>query len=240
MNQENNGAIMKYLTPISVLLAGGLIALALYSHSNGTSAPTPSAPAQGGTVAVNIKDVNTTGEAFIGDANAPVVIAYWSDYQCPYCKQFETQTLPQIISDYVNAGKVKVVFKDFAFLGNDSTTGALYARSVWHLYPAQFFAWRTAMFKAQDQEGDTGFGNATSIDQLDATVAGIDGAKIAADVKANTATYQAEIDADKAEAGKMGIQGTPAFIIGTTLLPGAYPYSNFQALIDAQAKAVAK
>jgi protein-disulfide isomerase len=231
MNTEND--VMKYLTPIAVVLAGGIIALAVfYSHSGASTAATaqPAAPA------VNIKDVSTANEPFIGNANAPVTIAEWSDYQCPYCKQFEEQTLPQIITDYVHAGKVKIVFKAYPFLGNDSITADLYARSVWHLYPSQFFAWRTAMFTAQDEEGDKGFGNAVSIDKLDATVAGLDAGKISADVKANTVAYQTEVDADKAEAAKLGIQGTPAFVIGTTLLPGAYPYANFKPLIDAQLK----
>jgi len=229
---------MKYLTPIAVVLAGGLIALAVfYNHGTTTTPQAPTPPGgQPAAAAVNIKDVNTANEPFIGQANAPVTIAEWSDYQCPYCKQFEQQTLPQIISDYVNAGKVKVVFKSFAFLGNDSISAELYARSVWKLYPSQYFAWRTAMYNAQDQEGDQGFGNAASIDKLDATVPGLDAAKIKSDVAANTAAYQAAADADKAEAAKLGIQGTPAFVIGTTLLPGAYPYSNFKPLIDAQLK----
>jgi protein-disulfide isomerase len=93
---------------------------------------------------------------------------------------------------------------DFAFLGNDSVAAALYNRAVWKLYPAQYFAWRTAMYTAQDEEGDKGFGNAASIDKLDATIAGLDADKIAADVKANTTLYQAAIDRDKAEATKVG------------------------------------
>ncbi|OYV27321.1 MAG: hypothetical protein B7W98_02020 [Parcubacteria group bacterium 20-58-5] len=140
------------------------------------------------------------------------------------------------MKDYVDTGKVKIVFMDFPFLGNDSITGGEYSRSVWKLYPDQYFAWRTAMYKAQDQEGDQGFGNAASIDALDATIPGIDAAKVAADVKANKATYDAEMDADKAEAGKVGVNATPSFVIGTQMIAGAYPYANFQAAIDAALK----
>ena len=39
---------------------------------------------------VDISKVKIDGEPFIGDLNAPVTIAYWSDYQCPFCKRFET------------------------------------------------------------------------------------------------------------------------------------------------------
>jgi protein-disulfide isomerase len=184
------------------------------------------------TATVNIKDVPIEGAPFIGKADAPVTIAEWSDYQCPACKQFETNALPQIVKDYVDTGKVKIVFKDLAFLGSDSIAAAQYERAVWMLYPEQFFAWRTAMYVAQDAEGDTGFGNAESIDTLNATVKGIDAAKVAADVKANGASYQTLIDADKKDATKFGIGSTPSFIVGTQLISGAYPYDTFKAAID--------
>lgn len=229
-----------YLVPAAVILAGLFIGGAVVwngSHpSTGTGTPPPAQ-------AVNIKNVNTNGEPYIGNANAPVVIAFWSDYQCPYCKAFEVggvtgittpAALPDIVKNYVDTGKVKIVFKDFAFLGNDSITGAEYARSVWALYPAQYFAWRTAMYTKQDAEGDTGFGNAASIDTLTATIPGIDAAKVKADVAANKATYDAAINADKAEAQTMGVSATPSFIVGTQLIAGAYPYATFQAAIDAE------
>ncbi|MFM2330529.1 MAG: hypothetical protein RLZZ26_36 [Candidatus Parcubacteria bacterium] len=191
---------------------------------------------------VNIKDVKTDGEPFIGQANAPVTIAFWSDFQCPYCKAFETGGVPQItigaampdiLKNYVETGKVKIVFKDFAFLGKDSITGGEYSRAVWKLYPSQYFTWRTAMYNAQDQEGDKGFGNAATIDTLDATISGIDAAAVAADVKANASTYDAMLTADKAEAAKLGVSATPSFIIGTQLLAGAYPYAQFETAITA-------
>jgi len=113
---------------------------------------------------VNVKDVMTAGEPFIGDPNAPTTIAFWSDFQCPYCKSFETGGVPQIptpaampdiVKNYVDTGKAKIIFKDFAFLGPDSDAAALYGRAVWDLYPAQYMAWRTAMYQAQDGENDS-------------------------------------------------------------------------------------
>jgi protein-disulfide isomerase len=235
----------KYFLPAALLIGLALIAGAIFWNGQHPSAGTQQAGGTAPTPSVNIKNVKTDGEPFLGQANAPVTIAFWSDFQCPYCKAFEVggvsginvaAALPDIIKNYVDTGKVKIVFKDFAFLGNDSITAGEYGRSIWKLYPAQYFAWRTAMYTAQDQEGDQGFGNAASIDKLDATIAGLDAAKITADVQANAATYQAQMDADKTEAGTFGVNATPSFIIGTTLLAGAYPYSNFQTTIDALLK----
>jgi len=238
----------KYFLPASVVVAGLFIAGAVVwsgSHPVTPTGTTPNQAGAGAAPAVDIKNVKTDGNPFIGQANAPVTIAFWSDFQCPYCKALEVggvpqiptpAALPDIIKNYVDTGKVKVVFMDFTFLGNDSVTAALYNRSVWALYPAQYFAWRTAMYTAQDQEGDQGFGNAASIDKLDATIAGLDAVKIAADVKANTSTYQAFVDSDKAEAAKAGVNATPAFVIGKEVILGAYPYARFQAALDAVLK----
>lgn len=225
-NNEN-----KYFLPAAVLLAGLLIAGAvLWNGSRPAGTEGTGAPA-----AVDVK-VETAGGPFIGSADAPVTIAFWSDYQCPFCKRFETETLTQIVENYVKTGKVKVVFMDFPFLGEDSITGALYSRSVWKLYPESYAVWHDAVMLAQDEEGDNGFGDAASIDALNATIASLDAAKIAADVKANTDAYKAAVDADRAEAQKIGVNATPSLIIGKELIQGAYPYAKFQASIEAALK----
>ena len=237
---ENNEPNSKFL-PGAVIVAGLLVAGALLWNNAHPVAGT--ADTKGGPI-VNIKNVKTAGNPFIGAPNAPVTIAFWSDFQCPYCKSFEIggvagittpAAFPDIIKNYVDTGKVKVVFMDFAFLGPDSTDAALYNQAIWKLYPNKYFEWRTAMYEAQDEEHG-GFGNVASIDKLNATIVGIDAAKVAADVKANTPAYQAMIDADKAEGQKVGINATPSFVIGKQMIMGAYPYARFQEAIDAALK----
>ncbi|MEK7212587.1 MAG: thioredoxin domain-containing protein [Patescibacteria group bacterium] len=236
----NTNETNKYFLPIAIVVAGLLIAGAVIWNGLRPAGPTGTA-GTGTAPKVNIKDVKTDGNPFIGATNAPVTIAFWSDFQCPFCKSAEVggvpqiptpPSVPEIIKNYVDTGKVKIVFMDFAFLGNDSITAALYNRSVWKLYPNQYFAWRTAMYVAQDEEGDQGFGDVASIDKLNAKIPDLDAAKIAADVEANKAVYQAMIDSDKAEAQKVGINATPSFIIGTEVIAGAYPFAKLQSVID--------
>ena len=246
-HMNTNDKANKFFLPAAVILAGLFIAGAVMWSS---SHPTPASG--GDTTAtvptkIDVKDMKTAGNPFIGKADAPVTIAFWSDFQCPYCKAVEVggvpqittpEALPDIIKNYVDTGKVKIVFMDVAFLGNDSITGALYSHAVWNLYPDRYFEWRTAMYKAQDAEGDVGFGNAASIDKLDVTIAGLDAGKIAADVKANGTAYKAIIDSNSAELQKISPKGsaTPSFLIGTHVLAGAYPYAAFQEAIDAELK----
>ena len=58
-------------------------------------------------------NVSADDDAVKGDSNAPVTIIEFSDYECPFCGRHFQQTLPQIISEYVDTGKVKIVFRDF-------------------------------------------------------------------------------------------------------------------------------
>ena len=195
------------------------------------------------TVAVDVKDVKIDGNPYIGDENAPVTMVYWSDYQCPFCKAVEVGGVPQIpiepsipdlITEYVNTGKLKIVFKDYPFLGQDSIVAAEYEQAIWKLSPDKFYSWREAMYKAQDDEGDEGFGDEASILALIKTIPGLDAAAIQADVAANKTQYDAEANADKSEGASFGVQGTPGFITGTQLIPGAVDFATFKSAIDSQ------
>ena len=225
--------------PISIVLAGAIIGGGLYfGLSKNAASPGPGGQPQAN---VNIKDVKIKDSPYIGNANAKVILAYWSDYQCPFCKAVEMgkekipsePALPILIKDYVDTGKLKVVFKDYAFLSEDSTTAALYGRSVWVLYPEKYWEWREAMYKAQDEE-HAGFGNEATIVTLMRGISGIDADRVKGDVASNKAKYQALIDADREEGTKFGISGTPGFITGKTLIPGAAEISSFKSAIDRQ------
>jgi protein-disulfide isomerase len=225
--------------PASIVIAGiiiGIFVMIGLSNGNFGSNGAPQA------ANVNIEDVDIAGDPYIGDENAPVVLAYWSDYQCPYCKAVEVGGVPQIpidpsipvlIEEYVNTGKLKIVFNDYAFLSEDSNTAALYGRAVWELYPTKYYEWREAMYKAQDEEHG-GFGNEASILTLSRKIAGIDANALKAKVAEKSDEYMALIDADREEGSKFGIVGTPGFITGKTLIPGAVGPEEFKAAIDAQ------
>lgn len=240
-----------YLVPASIVLGAVIVGLFLMiglSNRGGAAADGTGIQKAAAASTVDIGDVKISGEPYIGRVDAPVTMAYWSDYQCPFCKSFEVGGVPQIngtmpaampslLRQYVEKGKLKIVFKDFQFLGNDSTTGAEYARAIWDLYPNDWYDWRVAMYEAQDEEGDRGFGNAASIDELiKRSFPRMDDAKIKQRIAEGKNAYDAAIAADRAEGQKFGITGTPAFIVGTTLIPGAAPLKSFTDVIDPQLK----
>ena len=189
-------------------------------------AATPTAPL------VDSSKVSTEGVPFIGDSLAPVTMAYWFDYQCPFCRQVEQTVIGKLMSDYVQTGKLKILFKSFAFLGPDSLTAALASDAVWETAPDKFYQWHRAMFNAQGPE-NSGWATKDKIIALTKTVSGIDVAKVEQFMTDHAAQYQKAIDADAAEGSAMGVNGTPGAIIGKQLIVGAQGYEQFKADIDA-------
>jgi protein-disulfide isomerase len=226
---NQNGAFFeKYGTALAVLL-GALIIGGAFVYGRGT-AP---APAGGEPAAVDIADVDAESSPSIGDANAPVVMAVWYDYQCPFCKRFELDTVSKLYTDYVQTGKLRIVFKDFQFLGPDSATASLFGRAMWEAYPERFYEWYVAMAENQDEEHG-GFGDLASIEEMTRGLGGIDVDRVTGLMEDKRAEYQAAIEADRAEGASFGISGTPSMIIGTSALSGAQPYDRVAALIEAE------
>jgi protein-disulfide isomerase len=185
---------------------------------------------------MHISNVKTDGDPFIGNSNAPVTMAYWYDYQCPFCQKNEEETMPQIVKNYVDTGKVKIVFKDYQFLSEDSQRLGKVSRAVWETVPSKFYQWHKAVYDNQGTE-NTGWATDAKILSITTGVLGAtDAQKVMQLAVKNSGAYQKEMDADKAEGTAMGISGTPGSIIGKQLVSGAQPYPAFQTAIEAALK----
>ena len=94
-----------YLIPITIVVAILIVVGAVIYKNSGS----------GGTAGnvENIGNVSVDDDAVLGDSNAPVTIIEFSDYECPYCRKFWADTMPQIKEKYINTGKVKFVYRDF-------------------------------------------------------------------------------------------------------------------------------
>jgi protein-disulfide isomerase len=185
------------------------------------------------------EDVESEWDHIRGSEAAPVTLVEYGDYQCPYCQQFELTILPMLYSRYIQTGKVKIVFKDFQFLGPNSVTAGEVARAVWQAYPKDFYKWRETIFQNQGEENRNPDPNGLAMYlNLTTKVPGIDTNKIAQLVTQNKTQYDAAIKADQAESSKSGVDGTPSFVIGNGNPPiiGGAPLQQFSKLIDAQKK----
>jgi protein-disulfide isomerase len=174
-------------------------------------------------------------DAVVGDEDAKVTIVEFSDFQCPYCASFINDAYKSIKENYINTGKVKLVFRDFPL---DFHAGA---------YPAAL-----AAECVRDQEGDEAyfemhdllFGDqsilsANTIEEINKGLEGyaakIDGVDMDEfkECVAND-TFKDEINADISDGRSYGISGTPSFVIGGKVLVGAQPFSEFEKVIEAE------
>jgi protein-disulfide isomerase len=163
-----------------------------------------------------------------------VALVEFSDYQCPFCARNFKQTIPQVMSEYVETGKVKYIFRDYPLI--QIHPHAFKAAEAAHCGGDQGKYW---------EMHDKLFTNQTSLSPENL-------ATYAKDIGLDVAQYEQCMDSSKhgekirndmAEAQKAGVSGTPGFLFGLTepdgktvkvtkLISGAQPYANFKAAID--------
>ena len=178
-------------------------------------------------------DVVIDGAPSMGDPDAKVVLVEFSDYQCPFCKRFAERTLPRLIEDYVETGKVRLVFLDFPLdsIHPAARSAAIAARCAgrqgkyWEMHDRMFLQQRALRRQPWP----------TMAEQLGLDTAAFD-ACMAED------GHDKRIKRDMANGYRAGVRGTPTFVLGTEvdggtlkateLIRGARPYASFKQVID--------
>lgn len=151
----------------------------------------------------------SAGDPVIGPDDARATIVEFFDYRCPYC-HMTNDWLQSVIADH--GGDVRVIFKEFPVLGEQSTLAARAAMAVWEQGEDVYLAFHDALMSA------SGPLPAERIDEI-AEDAGADVEAMRAAMDSEAVT--AHLDAVRALAREIGISGTPFFIIGGDIIPGA-------------------
>ncbi len=165
-----------------------------------------------------------------GDPKAPITLVEYSDFTCHFCQKFFHDTFPKLLSEYIETGKVRFVYRDFPRgLGSplraaDAARCAGEQQAYWPMHDRLFNS--NGQFSPENLN------------------------QIATDLKLKpeqfsqcleTHKYFPDIEKDLKDAGTLGIRGTPAFVIFPTnvpddpnliLIPGAFPYETFKEEID--------
>ena len=179
--------------------------------------------------------VDPTNPRALGVATAPVTLDVWSDFQCPACDTFATTIEPDLIDTYVATGKVRIVYRDFAFIDNGAAGGESHqAAAAARCVGDKFWAFHDYLFENQNPKGENlGTFSAAFL----ASVADAVGAnRTAYDAcMANGATDAvAAVDAETAQGQADGINQTPTLSLNGKLLQGgALPMSTLGPEIDA-------
>ena len=168
----------------------------------------------------------------LGRSDAPVTLIEFGDYQCGFCHRHFVLTEPAIISEYVDTGTVKMIFKDFVIIGPDSVTAA----HASHCARDQglFWEFHNAIYGSYDGER-TGWASLDGMRRIASSVSGLDESVWAACME--SMIHVEEINASTQDARSLGLVGTPAFYVvdadgKITHIRGAKPISEFRVILD--------
>lgn len=143
----------------------------------------------------------------MGKADAPVLVEEFSDFQCPYCKQFYTDQQQAFITKYVETGKVKFTYHPFSFIGNESILAAQAALCA--VDQNKFWEMEHQIFYSQGVENSGIFTNKSLASM--ATRAGLDMNKFNSCF--NAQTYKQKVEDDNNEASQRKVSSTPSFFV---------------------------
>ena len=189
------------------------------------TAATPADPVAAGRLAVPRRQVDDP--LALGPVDAPVVVAEWGDFQCPFCRLFSTNTEPTLLARYVATGKVRLEWHDYAYLGPESVIAARAARAAGR--QGKFWPFHDVLYREQPRENSGAVTEASLSAQ--AQRLGLDVTRFRADL-ADPALARAVAD-DQAAGTRIGVTGVPSFVIGDQLIFGAQPTATFEQAIDA-------
>ena len=171
----------------------------------------------------------------LGSEDAPITLVEFGDYQCHFCNRFFHDTEPDIVENYVDAGLVRLVFKDYTIIGPDSDSAAQAARCA--ADQGLFWEYHDALYDGWDGE-NTGWASRDGLAAFASSVAGLDMDEWSA--CAAGGTHAAAVDASNADARALGLTGTPAFFVISdgggriAQISGAQPYEVFAGVFDSE------
>ena len=182
---------------------------------------------------INIKN----GSPILGSENAPITIIEFGDYQCEDCYHWFHNTRADIIDNYVETGKAKLVFLDLPFLGRDSITAAQATYCAED--QGEYWNYHNILYNFQE-EVDNGW---ASKDRLAAFAFSLGMNLDEFNDCMDTAKYNKRVKANYDEAVKHGTLQTPTFFViaadgSTTKITGAQPYSAFLKVINPLTSAI--
>jgi protein-disulfide isomerase len=145
---------------------------------------------------------------YLGKADAPVRLVEFADLQCPICREYALQSLPQLVQDYVRTGKVRMEFRNLSFLGPDSITAGRAAAAA----AKQDKLWNFADVLYYNQgEENTGYVTPQFVDRIN-KASGVDSAE--ADAFAKSDASQEPLGAANTMANQYGVNSTPTILVG--------------------------
>ena len=175
------------------------------------------------------KNIGQKTSELFNDANSPqfapegydVSVVEFYDYACGYCKKAQTTVDELLKSD----SKVRIIYKDFPILGEPSQEMSRVSVAVNMIAPSSFRKFHDALMKTNERGKSAALKAAKS--------AGVDSKKLEETLKSKKSEIEKILQDNVALGSSIGINGTPAFVIGEELIPGAMELASFKEKISA-------
>ena len=185
------------------------------------------------------KDVKVSldDDPVLGEKNAPVTIIEFSDYQCPFCRKSFREVLPLIKKNFIDTGKVKLVFRDFPLTSIHPSALPAAEAAECADDEGKYWEMHDKIFNEQNKLNPSGGTVAFTKEDLKkwASEIGLDTTKF--NNCLDTEKYLKEVQKDFNDGASYGVQGTPAYYVGNEkngykLISGAQPYQVFEQAIN--------
>lgn len=172
----------------------------------------------------------------LGKEDANITFIEFADYRCPFCQKFHEETFDKVVTNFINTGKAKFLFKDFVVNDRSEYKGSMQAALASHCAAEQNKYWEYQKeifknFKPEPQhwinlDSLVKFANNIQIPEIE---------KFKSCVESNK--YQNQIQESGSLAKQLGITGTPSFVVMKndkieTIFPGALPYEFFEKTLN--------
>jgi protein-disulfide isomerase len=166
-------------------------------------------------------DVPVDDDPVLGAEDAPITIVEFSDYECPFCRQWHSQVYSQLIETY--GDQVRFVYRDFPLesIHPDANSAALAANCAYE--QGVFWEYHDMLFSMEQGLGREAYLEYAS--QLD-----IDQDAFTDCIESDR--YQAEVQGDFEFAAQLGVRSTPTFFINGIAIVGAQSFDVFQQVIE--------
>ncbi len=182
---------------------------------------------------VQLSLFTTNASPILGSKDAPITLVEFGDYQCFYCNRYFHTTKPDIMKNYVETGKVKVIFKDFTIIGQDSINAAHAVHCAQE--EGKFWEYHDVLYNNWSGENN---GWAAPEHLLEFAIQiGLD--KESFNTCMSEARYKSIVQESYNDAQTLGLTGTPGFFIigpddSVTKISGAQPYEVFEEIFESK------
>ncbi len=228
----------QFLLPGAILLAalvvsGTLIFTKGQDSTKGTAQLGGAPQEQGKPVDIKIN----SDDHVLGGKDAKVTLVEYADFRCPFCERFYTQAEKQLLADYVNTGKARFVFRNFAFLGQQSVWASEAAECANE--QGKYWEYYNWLFGNQAPESDLNYYSKANLTKYAGQIGGLNTSQFASCL--NSDKYAKKVSDDLAQGQKywqpfatatQPKMGTPTTFINGTPIVGAQPYETFKQAID--------